>query len=273
MTETNGYTYSQTALNYYLVCPLKCYFRLTKAEQERKFQAMLVGIGIHEAINRYHKDGLSIDDMLTVAQKSIYDESQGVEVVKSKSAEGKMFRMSEIFEKYIARDQAGADGTVVESELYFNIDIGEYQFAGIIDQIRERDGTFYLYDLKTDSKEPDNWFLKENMQFSLYYMACKSLGYKPISDNLMWYQLLNLLPYKRKTTVKDKTYFAGDNKDPIFLTTRSENEIERAKTKILTIIKAIENKCFWRNPNKFNSPCYSCPYTLKCSTFNMDNIL
>ena len=189
--------FRQSLLKTYSECPRK--FRLLEVDKVKveaeKSVPLMIGSWVHKLAHQFHSRG-EVDWLDHDIPSEILPE------------------VSDLVNAYTKHNQ-GLE--ILHSEAAFNFAINSYDIAGTIDLIyRNQDGQVVLRDLKTDSTEPSPGFLARDIQFSVYYLgALRGLGIKP--DLLEWYQLRNLIPYK-KTTVKNGVQFKpGDIRgDPAF---------------------------------------------------------
>jgi len=132
--------------------------------------------------------------------------------------------------------------------------------------------------LKSDEKEPTKRYIDTCIQFSLYAIAMREgllefpdgkrvLGKVP--DVIIWYHLMNLVPYKKAITVRGAKYVAGDMKPRELQTSRSESDLRTAKQEVLNMAKAIQDGLFWRVARKNTDPCFLCYYAQSCSVFSV----
>lgn len=149
-----------------------------------------------------------------------------------------------------------------------------YRLAGTLDQIREVEGGFEIWDHKTDAAVPDAAYLARNFQFSAYGEAMRSglffVNGEPMRLNthptrLVWNHLNYLLPYKRATTRDGTKYEKGDLRgDPEIEVRRAPGDYEFWRAEACRLIQIIRMKLWVRMPSKIG--CSMCKYQHACVT-------
>lgn len=121
-------------------------------------------------------------------------------------------RVAPLFPKVIA--------TEAPIRLTLDVDGEPAEFASHIDLLsRDDKGRLCIPDFKSQADAPTRAYLNRNLQFGLYWLACKYgsiqldewSGWQTLDEwpRMAWVHLNHLLPYGRKTTVND--YETGES--------------------------------------------------------------
>jgi len=125
--------FRQSLFNEYVECPMRAYFTINNTAKDYTSLTMVVGSAIHEAIHRYHMGLCTADMMEDVAQRYIIEEQKKTPLQISENAKEKMSKFRVIFENYV-RDSRQV--RIIGSEIPFILSLDNFEFTGIIDQIR-----------------------------------------------------------------------------------------------------------------------------------------
>ncbi len=240
--------YRQSLLKLYSQCPRK--FRLLEVDkvevESEKSNPLIIGSLVHELLDDFHRVGR--------VRWEDHDIPTDVENV-----------VVELVSAYIKHNR---ELEVLHSEIPFNLYIGNYKITGTIDLIyRNSEGQIVLRDIKTDASEPSPNFLARDIQFSTYYLgAYDGLGIK--IDLLEWYQLRNLVPYKRASIKNGLKFQAGDLRgNPSFPVMRTTEDIPNIAREIKYIIQGIRFNIFPMRPLKIGHmcPCNFCDVIHCCN--------
>ena len=240
--------FRQSLLKTYSECPRK--FRLLEVDkvsvEREKSVPLLIGSWVHTLAHQFHSEG-KVDWEKHDIPPEILPE------------------VKDLVNAYLSQNQ-GLE--ILHSEAAFAFAINSYEMAGTIDLIyRNQDGQVVLRDIKTDSTEPSSGFLARDIQFSVYYLgALRGLGVKP--DLLEWYQLRNLVPYKKASVKNGVQFQRGDIRgDPRFFVARTEEDIPTIEREIKYIIQGIRFNIYPMRPLKIGHicPCNGCEAVAFCT--------
>lgn len=229
-----------TLLKDYLSCPQKAAYRLAGEEQEANAY-FVRGIAVHETIE--NQAITSFEE----AKPKFY--TKFANLVTQRKPE---FPFRTTFDKMVKESNRMLDNyyniidssqpPIQEVELFFRVQVGDIEFAGKIDQIR--DGA--VYDWKTATKELDPFTIAADYQFTLYGLAYKEL-FGEYPKHIYYGHLYEgrLYDLERKQEDYDYLYEVANQ-----------------------VAFAIENEIFPRNYDKYG--CLYCPFRHLC--FNNEQV-
>lgn len=268
-------TLHQSGMKQLLDCELKYYLEeVTRDISEKKYLPMywLVGTAVHRTIQLLHFDVSLFKDPVDVLpilidkfidEELSFESSQGNEYVWDRGEKRDRQSIIEDFAPAIANYCKAPWNdpdtyNLLVNETSFRLTKGNAVFQGTIDQVREYKDNAHderlrkllvEIDLKTGKETPNSVFLSNDIQHSMYSLAClfaeemweedryntgdgwvtKTRAVKPIKrkpDENWWYHIRNHIPYKRNSTKQGVRFSKGDERgDPRFVTSRSEKEL------------------------------------------------
>ena len=248
--------------------------RLDEVEPEARSIALVNGSAVHETIHILHTQNAwkHYADVFDEEWDEQLKRDIELPLVGEEKTEKLKVESKELIANYIPKNK---DLDVVYSEVHFGDMIGKYATRGIMDQvIWTKGGKWLLRDLKTDAQAPALDYLMKNYQFGMYSHALLrgylelpggervNIGQMPM---VSWYQLRNLVPYKRKSTKGGITYNAGDLRgDPNMVVPITEEHMPYFESEIKKMIQQIRFGIFYREPRKTGSCVGFCRYTNAC---------
>ncbi|MDR3222406.1 MAG: UvrD-helicase domain-containing protein [Methanobrevibacter sp.] len=217
---------SFTSLESYKNCPFKYYLKYNLFFAESDNIYMKKGNFVHKFLNRIHRrakdEKINFDEMLT---------QHTVEVDRIKNK-----KEIENLQKYLKN--SFKDIEVLESELPFRIEEGEFVLEGIIDLIYKKDGKIGIMDFKTTSKVDEE---ESKRQLFIYLIALKeSRDYSYKIEELAIYLV---------------------NSQKILTYKIDEEYLKNLQTNIHEIFEDINNNKFYR---KHGTHCNKCTFNFIC---------
>ena len=271
----------QSLLKKYHSCPLQARFFLDGVKPDNLSMLAFIGIGVHYAIEQWRTGKCTDKDITKVAQKKINDQVKATDIPinRSDSADKKLEELPVVLQEFV-KDNKGQKAFACE--IPFKVSIAGIECEGIIDELcflKQGDFAVNLIDYKTDAVEPKGKYLECDVQFSLYQIAVqegllfldnewKKCPY--VLADVYWYQIWNLVPYKKKVTKGGKTYMAGEYRGERKIPAkRSPTELMISKMEIAQMAKDIMDptRFFYRTSRKFMA-CDICSYEKHCSSYN-----
>jgi len=248
-----------SVLKAYVTCPMMCRFRYVDGYiPEQRSSGLIRGSALHAAVHTIHRESLFKDSVDVLRQKwdEAVAEEPEVPISDEDKLEGQKADAEEIIQGYASK-KYNRDADVVLSEARFTVDIGKHKFTGTIDQIRRKNGALQLLDFKSDLAVPEDSYLANDYQFSIYSYAMRhgefifdddtKLILKEFPSDLFWYHLRHHLPYKKS----GKWGKAGDERgDPFIPVNRTEADLARIEHEISQIVRGIKMGCFFKSPAK-----------------------
>jgi hypothetical protein len=231
--QSISYSYLHT-----FACPYAAFLRYQGGMRGKTTKYLALGNALHLALEEGHN--LVSWDLPKVVKifkdefmRIIWDDEVGVGWPEIKKMEGEGLKMLEKFDQQRGVDFP-ANPTEVEAE--FRLPFNNLEIIGKIDRI-DRDGDEYdVTDYKSGSKEPEQWFLSRNLQFTVYAWAGLE-KYGKLPRNMYWHHLRN---GKR------------------LVTTRTLDDIEELKRTVSSVIGMNDNGIRYRIYHEYI--CGFCEY-------------
>lgn len=265
---------------------------IDKIPEETRNLGAVCGRGIHRAIHKVHSENLWRDapDMFGDEWKAVFAEDAGKRwsgnVTDNKIAIAR-HDFKTMFAGYCGLNSPDYLGSQcrIYSELPFRGILKHprtetrYRVAGKLDQVRSFDSGFLnITDMKSNQARPNERFLMLSKQYGLYGWAlkhatfvlpdgepmdCKTFDRYP--DELIWYHLRNLLPYKRAGTASDGTKFQkGDSRgDPRIPVLRTPDAYDFLCEQICRVIQTIRFGLFTQAEGSIE--CSMCRVSHACT--------
>ena len=256
---------SASSITTYIDCSLQYYFsRVKKVPIEFVSDNLAFGTAIHSTLADYYRakmigDRLALKDVHELFRQSWRKEAEGRgEMIRYD--EGKDFKNlltdgSELLSAWFNTKLPEDDFTVIgiEEAFSFNDPNLPAPIIGAMDLVEiDSAGTVVITDFKTANKAYSRDQIDQNMQVTIYGMACKSNGY---ADREILLKLDCLIKTQKK---KFESYW----------TTRSETDEKRLIRKAQKIWNAISNAAFV--PNDTSWKCKGCQYKQACDRWFME---
>lgn len=237
---------SFTQLDKYERCPRSYWFAYEVKIPINPSASLVVGTSFHEALEAFYKKVK--EDEIPSKEELV----SSFEKIFSKERKTNIFVTDEhldLGKKKIAEFYDFQDGKFTKPlalEKAFRLQVGEHQLKGKIDRIDQgsSENSVVIIDYKTgkaksNQEKEHQKFAKESLQFSIYALASKEC-FEWSAEELLFYYV-----YENKTLV----------------TTRSEEDLAKAKTKILELAEGIQNQEFAAKPG---FQCKFCEYKEIC---------
>lgn len=259
---TANITYiSYSQLQTFQTCPLHYKLRYIMNVPSSPAPALSYGISVHSTLRDFTqqiKDGAKIN---AEKIKELLKNNWVKHGYQGKTHEEKAYQQAEKMLFDVAQKTIDEKPNTIAIELPFNFwlarrSLGEgglnknLKVGGRIDRIDKLpDGRIEIIDYKTGQNVPTEKKVKEDFQLSFYALAANQ-----IKD-----QMLNKTPDEVVLTL----YYLEVNQK--LSTTRSKEELESAKEKILSLIDDIEHSEFRCSGGRL---CKDCEYAMLCQTFS-----
>jgi putative RecB family exonuclease len=246
--------HSHSSLSTFEQCPYK--FKLKYIEKIdpiiKDTIESFMGKMVHETLEKLYMDlqydkVISIEDLLHFLNHIWYENyNDQIVIIKKQYTMEKYLSLakqyiSDYYQKYKPFNQTKTIG--IENHLIFPLDKQKnYQIQGFIDRLSEKEPRhFQIHDYKTSSRLPSQKQLDSDRQLGLYMLGVKN-QYPQVKDiTLIW-------------------HFLKFNKE--LQSTRSNQQLEKLKDKVITLIKRIESsKTFTCNLSPL---CNWCEYKPIC---------
>lgn len=230
-------SYSQ--LDTFKSCPLKYNYRYVMKVPVPPSHATNFGSSVHETLNEFYKllkkgEKVDLDRLKELYEKNWipygYDSKEHEQVRYDKGLE----MLNEFYE-------TNSDPWVIPEflERPFNLKLGEYMLTGRIDRIDKLDdGTYEVIDYKT-GRMKSNPNLKNDLQLSIYALACRDIFEIPVSR-------LSL-------------YYLEDNEK--ISTERTDEQLDKIVDEVSGIIEELKGSDFNPTPGYL---CRFCDFRLIC---------
>jgi hypothetical protein len=174
-------------------CPYAAFLRYQGGIKGPSSIHLVLGSALHFALEQCH----SINEWELELATNIFKEelirlvwAEEVPVgwpdIKKKEAEG--IKMLELHDKQILGGTIPARPAAVEQE--FRLQFESLEIVGKIDRVDWEGDDLIISDYKSGQKEPIQWSLDHNLQFTAYSWASQTL-YGRIPDRLVWWHLRN----------------------------------------------------------------------------------
>ena len=252
---TTNITYiSYSQLQTFQTCPLHYKLRYIMNVPSSPAPALSYGISVHSTLRDFTqqiKDGAKIT---AENIKELLKNNWVKQGYQGKTHEEKAYQQAEKMLFDVAGKTITEKPNTIAIELPFNFWLnkkeGSLKVGGRIDRIDKLpDGRIEIIDYKTGHNVPTEKKVKEDFQLSFYALAANQ-----IKD-----QMLSKTPDEVVLTL----YYLEANQK--LSTTRSKEELEEAKEKILSLIDEIEHSEFRCSGGRL---CKDCEYAMLCQTFS-----
>ncbi|HSA84085.1 MAG TPA: PD-(D/E)XK nuclease family protein, partial [Patescibacteria group bacterium] len=251
---TTNLTYiSYSQLQTYQMCPLHYKLRYLMHVPSAPAPALSYGISVHATLRDFFQ---KIQDGQKVTAPSIADllkENWINQGYTNKTHADQSYKQAEKMLIDVAAKSLTEKPNTLAIELPFNFWLnkkeGSLKVGGRIDRIDQlADGRIEIIDYKTGQNVPSEKKVKEDLQLSFYALAATMVKDKT----------LNKTPDEVILTL----YYLEANQK--FSTTRTKEELEKAKETILSLVEEIEHSEFRCTGGMF---CKSCEYSMLCQGF------
>lgn len=178
-------SYSQ--LDTFKSCPLKYNYRYIMKVPTPPSHAANFGSSVHETLNEFYKLLKKGEKVSLEKLKELYEKSWIPYGFESKEHEG--IRYDKGLEMLTKFYETNSNPWVVPAflERPFNLKLGEYMLSGRIDRIDKLDdGTYEVIDYKT-GRMKSNPNLKNDLQLSIYALACRDIFGIQVSKLSLYY--------------------------------------------------------------------------------------
>jgi RecB family exonuclease len=238
---------SYSALETFTTCPAQYKFQYIDRIKVPKSKEAVFGSLIHETLRMFHEPTRptppSEEELL-----KYFTDKWDPSVYQDPQEEAFAFHQGiEILKNYYLQNQ-GLKFNIVNLETPFEAPILDgqelHQITGKIDRIDKLDdGTFEVIDYKTAKKMPAQEQVDKNLQLSVYHLGLTN----------RWPSL-----QQENKPVKLTLYFLKHGER--LSTTRTNQQLNETKERILSIIEAIKKSSFEPKPNVLCDWCQYQPY-------------
>lgn len=254
---------------------------------KRKRLSTHTGSVLHNSAAFLHEEGKWsdwLDIFLEQWEKNIdNDENAGLEWEDStteKQIQGAFDDGAVVLQNYIERNK-DAKVELVETPFFIVLEHPRtgtrYRFSGTPDQVRTGmfDKGWWIPDLKYWKQTPSDEYLSVAQAPTLYGLGLKEgvfvtkdgdlRRFNEFPEQLSWYMLKSLLPYKRGGTRKDGSkYVKGDLRgDPHIHIHKNIDDYAGSKDELFVTIQSIRMKLFDRRPGP--TKCAMCQVSHICT--------
>ncbi|MGA2090525.1 MAG: PD-(D/E)XK nuclease family protein [Endomicrobiales bacterium] len=233
-----GTDISYSRINAYEFCPVKYRTIYCDKKYVPPTPAISLGQTIHKTLEQYcQKKGTTLEQLIEA-----YDLCWVNEGFSTPQQTLEFYEKGQhMLERYFETNHE-SPSEIVFLEKHFGFNLGRNKLMGIIDRVdKYPDGTYEVIDYKTHSELWDQSRVDADLQLSIYAMAFNELfGFMP--HRLMYY------------------FLAHDVKR---FTTRTEQQIDAARTRVDTVARLIVHEDF--TPKTEN--CYRCDFRKTCRYF------
>ena len=249
---------SASSINDYIDCGLLYKFgRIDRVQREFTADSLEFGTCIHKAIGDFYerkliKEPLSLNELVELFEfywKEAAKDNDDIKYAKEKDFKSYLLQGKEMLTVYY--NKLPSDNfrvLAIEEGFSFNIEGLSIPIIGAMDIIEEDEsGTIIITDWKTAGKAYSNDDVDKSFQLTLYNMAALANGF---SDREILLRFDCLIKTK---TPKFEQYY----------TTRTNEDMQRVKRKILQVAGGIEKQVFI--PNDGHWKCKGCAYKEHCN--------
>jgi DNA helicase-2/ATP-dependent DNA helicase PcrA len=238
-------SYSQ--LNTFISCPLHYKLRYIMNVPTPPSPALSYGVSVHSTLRDFSTalktEPVKADQISEILQKNWIPFGY-----TGRTHERQSYAQAETMLKAFAKNYIAEKTDPLAIELPFNFWLDKIKIGGRIDRIdRLPDGRIEIIDYKTGNNLPNEKKLKDDFQLLFYALAATS-----VKDDIL---------NKKCSEVVLTLYYLEANKK--FSITHTEDELTRAKEKILKLVGEISY-------SKFNCAgsmmCKTCEYKMICQT-------
>ena len=247
-------SYSQ--LQTFDICPLHYKLKYILKVPTPPSPSQSFGTSIHSVLRDYYSMWIKGEKILPdtidyLLKKSWIDEGYENKDHEKHSLEKAKQIIASYLEKNFNKD-INLKNVIIETPFQFFISTKlrkeGIKIGGRIDRIdKYKDGKIEIIDYKTGSNTPDNKKLKEDLQLTFYALAATHVN--ELELNKQPEEILLSLHYLEE--------------DKKFTTSRTKEQLNEAKEKIISIVSEIENSEFLCSGSRL---CFNCEFKMLCST-------
>jgi len=241
-------SYSQ--LQTFQTCPLHYKLRYIMNIPTPPAAALSYGISVHSTLRDFMqkiKDGQKTESGDII---DLLETNWTADGYSSKTHEQKAKTQAEKMLKIFAEESLKEKPNTLALELPFNFWLGKLKVGGRIDRVDKLDDErIEIIDYKTGPNVPTEKKVKEDFQLSFYALAATE-----VRDQI--------LSKKPEEIVLTLNYLEANQK---FSTTRTKEELEDAKEKILSLVDEISKSEFKCSGGMF---CKNCEYAMLCQSYS-----
>ena len=254
----NPITYiSYSQIQTFNFCPLHYKLQYILKVPTSPSAALSFGSSLHAALRDFYQQAsqnaaLKNGEIIKILEKSWIDEGYASRAHLDEAFEKAKY----VLLRYLKNNMTRENIKLVKVEIPFNFFLKKpknpftnLKVAGRIDRIdRIANNKIEIIDYKTGSNVPNQKEVDNNLQLTLY-----ALGAIENKDNIIF--------SKKPEDILLSLYYLEEEKK--LTTTRTKEQLEDAKTKILEIVEEIEKSDFTCSGSTF---CQNCEYKMLCST-------
>lgn len=245
-------SYSQ--LQTFQTCPLHYKLRYIMNVPTAPSAALSYGISVHSTLRDFLQ---MLKDEQKINSETVLDllnnnwiNTGYTSKIHEKQTKTQAEKMLKIYAEKILKDKPNTLAIELPFNFWLSSGQNKLKVGGRIDRIDKlKDGRIEIIDYKTGPNVPTEKKLKEDFQLSFYALAATE-----IKD-----QILNKKPEEIVLTLN---YLEVEK---TFSTTRTKEELENAKEKILSLVDEISNSDFHCSGGML---CKNCEYSMLCQTYS-----
>jgi len=239
-------SYSQ--IETFKTCPLHYKLRYILKIPTFPSASLSFGSTIHTALNSFY---LSVKDGEKPTEKflrELLEKNWTSEGYTSKAHEKKFFEKGKVYLSGFLKESFDPKNLPLLLEEPFTIPLGKIKIGGKIDRVDKLvAGSIEIIDYKTGATIPSQKEVDQNLQLSFYALAATQIPTEPFGK----------VPEKIKLSL----YYLDQQQK--ITTTRTKEDLEKAKEEILKIKKQIETSDFKCSGSFL---CQNCEYKLLCNS-------
>jgi hypothetical protein len=190
-----------------LACPYAAFLRYEGAIRAPANEYLALGNALHLALELSYKKTGQFDAQgaasifTTEFHRQIDDEEIFIGYPKKKKMEAEGINMLALYAHDVESGKIPA--TPLDHEVEFKIPFKDIYIVGRIDKVEFDPAIGYdIIDYKSGSQEPDPWFLRHNIQLTVYAWACLEL-YGELPHRVKWHHLRNGKILETERTMED----------------------------------------------------------------------
>ncbi len=237
-------SYSQ--LQTFRTCPLHYKLRYILNLPSPPAAALSYGISVHGTLRDFFLMLQQKRSVESETMQKLLEQNWIIQGFASKLHERQTYQQAETMLERIAKETLENPPDTLAIELPFNFWLDKLKVGGRIDRIdRLPDGKIEIIDYKTGKNVPTEKKVREDLQLSFYALAATE-----INDGVLG---------KDPSDIKLTLYYLEDDKK--ISTTRTKEDLEKAKADILSIVSEIQTSDFACSHSIL---CKKCEYQMLC---------
>ncbi|MDX1920142.1 MAG: PD-(D/E)XK nuclease family protein [Candidatus Caenarcaniphilales bacterium] len=201
----------------------------------------------HHQVSLFEKDKSKLENLLKLFETEWKSLSKKLNFKNEGDQEAYFFKGQKALKNFFAREESRDFHPPLYIEQWFNFPLSKVKLNGRIDRIdREKNGKVTIIDYKITDKLPNSSELKDDLQLTIYHLACQNSILNETPSELILYY-----PVQGET----------------FRTTRTSKQLESFEQSIEQILAELDEKkdnlgLYATNPAEWK--CNSCRFKANC---------